>query len=72
MRSRNRQIKELKKQSMIAPRNDYDLVEGNEKSHLRNQKNKAVHLDCLVLLLCKAKLCSPLGWLEFFFLLAPF
>ena len=21
---------------MIAPRNDYDLVEGNEKSHLRN------------------------------------
>ena len=33
MRSRNRQIKELKKQSVIAPRNDYDLVEGNEKSH---------------------------------------
>ena len=25
---------------MIAPRNDYDLVEGNEKSHLRNQKEQ--------------------------------
>ena len=38
LRSRNRQINELEEQFTIATRNDYDLVEGNEKSHLRNQK----------------------------------
>jgi len=43
---RNRQIKELKKQSAIATRNDYDLVEG--KSRRRQipppqPKTKAVH-----------------------------
>ena len=42
--SRNRQIKELKKQSAIATRNEYDLVEGYEKSHLRNQKIQLVRV----------------------------
>ena len=33
LRSRNRQIKEPQEQFIIATHGDYDLVEGNEKSH---------------------------------------
>ena len=44
LRSRNRQIKELTGGSLRPTKGDYDLVEGNEKSHLRNQKKAHICL----------------------------